>query len=252
MNYNSGTNSIVADIDYWAGSDSVTYPIADKTRNANQALSAIVSKIMRSSGRWQYDDTNYDTLPIATTDLVANQTNFSLATSQIKVARVRIKTPEGHWKILHPIDRHDLPEHELAATGTPNKYDKIGVSLMLYPLQNYSQTAGLEVQFERDADYFETTDTDKEPGFASPFHRLVSLYAALDYTEPNELEARSRKIRARIEQMEAELVEFYSDRDRDETPFMSTEGNREYAVDSYGAPYFGEKNFRGWPYQNGS
>ena len=38
-------------------------------------------------------------------------------------------------------------------------------------------------------------------------------------------------------------------RDRDETPFFSTDGNREYAVDSEGTPFFGEKNFRGWPYR---
>lgn len=248
MQYNSGTNSIVADIDYWAGTDSVTYPIADKTRNANQALSKIVEMIMRAAGRWQYDDTNYDTLPIATTDLIANQTNFSLAISHLKIDRVRIKDKQGKWKILRPVDRRDLDEHELNATGVPDKYDKLGVSLMFYPLQDYSYEGGIEVQFERDADYFTTTDTTKEPGFASTFHRLISLYTALDYTEPNELEARSRKIQKRIDRMEAELVEFYSDRDRDEQPFMQTEGNREYAVDSYGAPWFGEKNFRGYPY----
>lgn len=247
MLYNSGTNSIVADVDYWAGTDDETYPIADKTRNANQALSNIVTKIMRSAGRWQFDDANYDTLPIATTNLVANQTNFSLGTTHIKISRVRIKDKQGKWKILDPIDRHDLPEHELQATGVPNKYDKLGTSLMFYPLQDYDQEGGVEIQFERDADYFETDDTDKAPGFASNFHRLVSLYTALDYTEPNELEARSRKIQNRIDKMEAELVEFFSDRDRDETPHLSTEGNRDYAVDSYGAPPFGEKNFRGWP-----
>lgn len=249
MLYNSGTNSIVADVHYWAGTDAVTYPIADITRNANQALSKVVEMIMRSAGRWQFDDTNYDDLPIATTDLVANQTNFSLAVSHLKVARVRIKDKQGKWKILRPVDRRDLSEDELNATGVPDKYDKLGVSLFFFPLQDYDQSQGVEVQFERDADYFETDDTTKAPGFASTFHRLISLYTALDYTEPNELEARSRKISKRIERMEAELVEFYSDRDRDEQPFMQTEGNREYAVDSYGAPWFGETNFRGWPYR---
>ena len=249
MLYNSGTNSIVADVHYWAGSDSVTYPILDITRNANQALSKVVEMIMRSAGRWQFDDTNYDTLPIATTDLVANQTNFSLDVSHLKVARVRIKDEHGKWRILRPVDRRDLSEEELNATGTPDKYDKLGVSLFFFPLQNYDYPEGVEVQFERDADYFTVDDTTKAPGFASTFHRLISLYTALDYTEPNELEARSRKIQKRIDRMEAELVEFYSDRDRDEQPFMQTEGNREYAVDSYGAPWFGEKNFRGWPYR---
>lgn len=234
MLYNSGTNSIVADIDYWAGTDSVTYPIADKTRNANQALSSVVEKIMRSAGRWQFDDTNYDDLPIATTDLIANQYGTSLATTHVKVARVRVKDTQGKWRILEAIDRRDLTEDQLNETGVPKWYDKLGVSLFFYPLNNYGVEGGVEVQFERDADYFETDDTDKAPGFASPFHRLISLYAALDYTEPNELEARSRKIRARIEKMEAELVEFYSDRDRDDMPHMSTEGNKDYAVGEFG------------------
>jgi len=248
MQYNAGTNSIVADVHYWAGTDAITYPILDITRNANQALSKVVELIMRSAGRWQFDDNNYDDLPLATTDLIANQTNFTLAVSQLKIARVRIKDENGKWRILRPIDRRDLSEHELNATGTPDKYDKLGASLMFYPLQNYYQPEGIEVQFERDADFFEVDDTTKEPGFASTFHRLISLYTALDYTEPNELEARSRKIQKRIEKMEAELEEFYADRDRDEQPFMSTEGNRDYSVDGWGGPFFGEKNFRGFPY----
>jgi len=244
MQYNNGINSIVADIDYWAGTDSVTYPIADKTRNANMALDTVVEKILRSSGRWQFDDTNYTDLPLATTDLIAGQGNYSLGVSQVKIDRVRIKDNEGHWRTLIPTDRKNLTDKQLDATGVPKWYDKMGVSIFLFPCPNYSYDEGIELNFERGADYFTVDDTTKEPGFASTFHRLISLQAALDYTEPNDLESRSKKIRARIQAKEQELLDFYSDRDRDEKPNMTTAGNREFIVDpDYGSRWGGHGQY---------
>lgn len=228
MMYNSGTESIVADVHYWAGTDSVTYPIADITRNANLALETVTTKIMRSAGRWQFDDTNRTDLPIATTDLNSGQDNYSLAVSHLKVARVRIKDLQGKWRTLKATDRRNLSDEQLAEVGVPVWYDKLGVSLFPIPVPNYTSEEGLEVQFERQPSYFTTSDTTKEPGFASNFHRLISLYTALDYTDPNELEKRSAKIRGRIQEMEEQLEEFYADRERDEMPHFSTEGNNEY------------------------
>ena len=65
-------SDILSDIDFLVKSDSITYPIAQKTANVNRALDNVVSAILGADGRWQWDDTNYTDLPIGVTDLVAN------------------------------------------------------------------------------------------------------------------------------------------------------------------------------------
>lgn len=218
MTFNSGTNSIVADVHYWAGTDSATYPIADLTRNANQALSVVSSKILRNDNSWEFQDFNATGLSIGLTDVVSGQADYTPAVTHLKILKVRIKDPQGNWITLTPVSRRQLTDSELNSTGVPSKYDKLGGSIFPYPKPNYDSEDGMEVQFQQEMEYFETTDTTKEPGFASPFHRLVSLYTALDFTEPNDLESRTQKIRGRIQAMELELERFYQDRDYDTPP----------------------------------
>ena len=171
---------------------------------------------MKSDNVWEWDDTNNTDLPIATTSLVASQQDYGIAVGHLKVLKVRIKDQQGNWVSLDPINRRDLTDSQLTATaGDPKRYDKVGNSLFLYPKPSYASSGGLEVQFQRGASYFATTDTTKTPGFATHFHRLVSLYAALDYCETNDFDKRAAKIRANIQTLEAELITHYSSRDLD-------------------------------------
>ena len=108
---------------------------------------------------------------------------------------------------------------------------KLGNFIYLVSKPNYTQANGVEVQFQRGTDYFVVSDTDTNPGFAARFHRLISLYAALDFTETHDKERRSAKIRKRIgrvpdgndpgEGMLKDLVKFYGDRDRDGADSLS-------------------------------
>lgn len=204
---------LYSDARFWCGianTDTTTYPLADFTRNANFALDRVSSLIMK------WDDTNNTDLPIATTSLVASQQDYGIAVGHLKVLKVRIKDQQGNWVSLDPINRRDLTDSQLTATaGDPKRYDKVGNSLFLYPKPSYASSGGLEVQFQRGASYFATTDTTKTPGFATHFHRLVSLYAALDYCETNDFDKRAAKIRANIQTLEAELITHYSSRDLD-------------------------------------
>ena len=213
-------NSLYEDTLYWSGATSTLYPAdPDFTRNANFALDRIDSLILKADGQWQHDDANRSTELIDTSiNLVAGTVKYAILTSWLKIARFRVKDPNGNWITLKPKDRRQLSDTELEETGTPRYYDKLGNFLYLYPIPNYSSTGGGEVQLQRGSDHFVVGDTTKEPGFAPQFHRLVSLYAALDYTEPNDLDARSKVIRNRIEPLEAELMEFYARRDNDEVP----------------------------------
>ncbi len=237
MQFNSETNNldIVSDIDYWAGSDSTSYPIKDKTRNANFALDRVVSLIMKSDQKWSWDDANQGTEPIDTsTNLVAGTRRYAIAVGWLTFLRLRIKDATGNLVTLKPVDRRKLTDAELnEAAGTPRKYAKVGNWIELYPAPNYASTGGLEVQIQRPASYFSYTDTTKTPGFASQFHRLISLWPALDFVDVNTMPQRAAKIEARITAMETELGDFYSTRNMDEKQFLelSREDYGEIAIE---------------------
>jgi hypothetical protein len=145
--------------------------------------------------------------------------------SHLKIRRLRVKDKNGEYKTLKPIDRRDADDDLLNATGEPEFYDKDGMSIVLLPLNDYSATDGMELEFQRGAVYFLTTDTTKQPGFATPYHRLVSLYPAQDWllanaTRQNPLTHRINLVNAYIKELETDLEDHYLNRDTDEAPTL--------------------------------
>lgn len=234
MQFNSETNNLdlYSDARFWCGissSDTTTYPLADFTRNANFALDKVTALIFKSDGKWQWDDTvQTSELLDVNTALVANTQKYAVSVTWLKIGKVRVKDQQGNWITLEPADRRNLTDNQLTATaGNPKQYDILGNWLYLHPKPSYSLSGGLEIQFQRGASYFATTDTTKTPGFATHFHRLISLYAALDYCEVNSLDKRASKIRANIQTMEAELIQHYSSRDADAKVYLKIQ-NEDY------------------------
>ncbi len=199
--------------------DNAQYPIADITRAANRWYDTCVSKILESDGRWQWDDTNYTDLPIATTDLINGQQDYGLDISFIRITRVEILDTSGNARLLHPIDQENVYDQALTeflkTGGMPLYYDKLANSLFLYPAPNYNSANGLKVYFQRNVNYFVAGDTDKTPGFASPFHRILSLGAAYDYMSARNL-PRAAKVLEDIDNLLKSMKSFYSRRDKDE------------------------------------
>lgn len=231
MIYNGETNNqdLYSDTRFLIGvssTDTTTFPLVDFTRSANFALDKVVSVIFRADNRWEFDDSNSTDLPIATASLVANQQDYGIAVTHLKILKVRVKDQQGEWVSLNPINRRDLTDSQLTATaGDPVNYDIIGNSIFVYPKPSYSSTGGLELQYQRGGSYFITTDTTKTPGFASQFHRLISLYAALDYCETNTMSQRVTIIQNKITLLENELVVFYSSRDMDSKISLRPQAN---------------------------
>lgn len=212
---------IVQEIDFLVNTDSVKFPIEDKTRIINRWYERTVGKILETDGRWQWDDTNYTDLPIATTDLVSGQQDYSFAVSHLRVTRMEVKDTAGNWRWLSPLDQNDYRRKSITEfgekEGVPQWYDKLANSVFLYPQPNYSQNLGLKVYFQRDAQLFTTTDTTKEPGFASIFHRILALGPALEYASSNGLNTNKIKVlRDEIAQLELDIKEFYSKKSKDE------------------------------------
>lgn len=236
MQFNShATNlDIVSDVLFWTGTTVDDYPLVDITRNANFALDRVVSLIQKADNKWEWEDSNNSDLPIATTSLVADQSDYSLAVTHLKIHKLRIKDPNGNLISLEPKNRKDMTDSELTeSAGTPRTYDKMGNSVFLFPKPSYASTGGLEIQFQRGANYFASTDTTKVPGFATQFHRLVPLYAARDYCSKSGLDSRVAVIDKEITKLESELVEFYSARNFDEKQFLSLR-KEDFGEDSVG------------------
>lgn len=233
MIYNSEANGLdlYSDARFLCGidetADTTSYPIKAFTRNANLALDRIQSLIFKADG-WTSDDTNQTgELLDVSNNLVSGTQKTACSVTWLTIEKVRIKDQNGNWITLPELPRKQQTDGQLtAASGTPSSYFRLGNYLYFDKAPNYSSTGGMEVQFQRGASYFAYTDTTKAPGFATPFHRLVSLWGALDWCDLNS-PTRSSAIRARIGSppdlmnaepgsgMEKELVDYYSRRDGD-------------------------------------
>lgn len=231
----------------WAGTNSEDYTIDEFTRNANFALDRVTSIILESDTTWKWRDDNLSSELIDTsTTLVANTEKYPILLPWLKIRRVRVKEPNGQLSTLRPKQRNDLNDSQLRGLGTPTRYFLLGGFLYLNSIPNYGFANGIEVQYQTGADKFIPTDTTKEPGFDSTYHRLISFHAALDYVDQNSIPNRGNTIRDRIgnppntdegvkgKGMEGALANAYSDRENDAQPHIRLH-RTDYGAQSLGS-----------------
>lgn len=236
---------IVTKIYDYTKTNSSSYPADNLIIDINQAYNRIVSLIMQADGRWQWDDDNRSDLPIATTTVTANQQDYSIAVSHLKLLRAEIKRNGATvWDKLVPIDEADEPlSLDNVNTGVPSYYDKIGNSVFLYPIPNYTQSASLKLYFQRGPDEYTgaqiwssylvgdsaatkaayTLNGTKPPGFNSLYHDLIPLWVAYDYAISNGLSTASGFLNE-ILRKEEQLKRDYGKRDKDDRPIMTMKG----------------------------
>ena len=207
--------NLKADINFLCGSTSGTYPDADKIRNVNIAYNDVARLIWESAGGWQFDDSNATTLPIAKTTMVHAQQDYSLPTDAQRLEEVVVKDSAGNWVKLKPFDIHNTtiaPEEYMETAGLPLYYDCIGRSIMLYPKPSSGYctlASGLGIYVNRNVTEFATTASTETPGFANPFHRILSYAAAMDF----EQDGNKRQLLAiQKDRLEKGMVKFYSKR----------------------------------------
>jgi hypothetical protein len=229
------SDSIIADIDFLLFGDSsvfnTDYSLADRTRNVNISWDEAVAELYKADPNFSWDDTTNTDFPIATQDLVATQDHYTLLDSALVIHRVRIKNREGRYKTLTPALRRELSDSELEATGTPEKYYKLGSAIFPTPIPDYGATAGVEVEFQRGANHFTTSDTTKEPGFNPQFHQFLSVGAALRYALANGMDKKASHLSAIKEQIRTAIREHYQSRSPDERPKIRL---RKRSINSYG------------------
>ncbi len=224
-------DTLKKDVDFLAGSTSATYAATDKIRNMNVAYNDVARLIWESADGWQYDDSNNTTLPIAKSSLVHNQQDYSLPTSAQRIQRVQVQDIDGNWTKLQQKDIHDMilaTEEEQKTPGLPIYYDIMGRSILLYPIPVSSAVtlvSGLQVFVDRDVTQFPVTASSTQPGFATSFHRILSLAAAIDFLEDDSKRQFLAQQKARLEQG---LVRFYSKRNVERKNAIQPNGKKRW------------------------
>jgi hypothetical protein len=193
-----------------------SYALVDITRNINSAYLDTIARIWHAAAGWQFDDSNQSTLPVAYTTLVHNQQDYELPSTAQRVARVELRDTGGNYQLLKQIDIHDINYEAMSefmnGSGTPLYYDLVGRSIMLYPTPTSAyctMTSGLAVYVDREPTLFTTASTTAEPGFASPFHKILSYAAAIDFVSDKATQDRLVAMKARLENA---MTSFYGKR----------------------------------------
>lgn len=202
--------------------------LATFTRLINRAYDKTQLEILKVDGRQQFHDRGLTNLPIDTADLVANQADYQLSITHLKMLGVEVKDTNGDWYALSPIDQQDIRRKGHAYTefmetaGRPMYYDLIGGSVYLFPKPAADQVAtgtasqSLKVFYQDEVDYFTVDDTTKTPGIPTPLHYVIPLFACQQYAKSNQMAEKARELDAEIQIAKEEIRQFFSKRNVDD------------------------------------
>ena len=176
--------------------NSTSYPDAILLRRTNQAYEQVVSWILQADGMWQWDDDNFTTNPVGTVTLISGQHEYTFTDKFLDILEIDILDLGGVFKRIEPFDAAEVgmsfEEYFGVDTGEPPNgfpeyYDKVGNSIYLDKnptATNVTLAAGMKVKFKRTADIYiseQVTTGTKVPGFASPYHYILSYMMAIPY-----------------------------------------------------------------------
>ena len=157
----------------------------------NQSLDETSLDIMEVDRNWRWDDYNHGDLPISTTNLYDGQADYLTDTAFLKILKVEVLDENGNTRVLSDIKEVESrqPFEELfEQDSTPQYYDMLGSSMVLYPAPDYDKDDALIVHYQRTFEHFTTADTTQSPGCPSIFHPLISLRACYKYAFANQME----------------------------------------------------------------
>ena len=193
-------NGIIQAFEFWARlpDGEVTGTLLKQiTARVNAAFDNLMPLLLSYDDNIRWDDTTHSDRPIGTVDIVSGQNDYTITEDDnsldiLNIARVRILSSSSDTSYSELTRLRVDDERALRAmspnsdeTGIPTHFLERGNTIFLYPEPNYSATDGIQLFFEREQNYFSSTDTTKEPGIPKPFHELLALYPAYDYVSVN-------------------------------------------------------------------
>lgn len=216
MVYNDTSNStgICQEIDTICGSNTVSYPLADKNRRLNAALDDYVLLAVKEASGWSVEDSGETDLPIATRNLTSGQADYEFPTESLVTEKLEILLSDGvTWKELTPAEQLD-PN---AGSGIPTEYKKVGNSFILSPTPNYTVSSGIKNHYRRAFNYSTlsgSTFSPTSPGIPSVFHMWLARKAALPYLIENKIDTKN-DIAALIQEGNDFIISYFGRRPKD-------------------------------------
>lgn len=201
-----------------------TTRLAQFTGEINSTLDHVFHIIFQTGGTWQFDDSNHTDYPIISTNIVANQRDYSFTTDAngnliLDIYKVFVADSTGLFSEVTPVDvQSGAPSNytdNLNTTGIPNTYDKTGNGIFLDPPPNYSYSGGLKVYINREGSYFATSDTTKKAGFAGLYHDYLALRPSYFYCLRNKMFDLAERYKREMTEVENAIADYYKARERD-------------------------------------
>lgn len=217
----SGKQGLIQDVTFLLGLGLTAYTIEDRTRNMNSRFSMLWHTIFESYGGWKYiDDNTSDTstgVPYADQTINSGTSLYQLPSAALAINGIQVKSSAGVFQTpLSPLTEEQFlqmgGEAAFPSTGTPWAYLLQGDILRLLPTPNYTLASAIRVFFDQGISTFATSDTTKVPGFASPFHRALSVGCALDYAMARGMQDKKVWLEALWNDYEKRIADFYSKR----------------------------------------
>lgn len=208
-------------------SDATTYSNTKMLVDLNTWYERTVMTILRSRDDIEFDDANYNNFPIFTSDLVANQQDYSLPATCLKIQRLEIAYDGTTYYKAEPIDIGMISKgtsptqiSQWANTNRPY-YDLRYGSFFLYPipLASTSNRSGLKIWIARSINEFTASDLSTgtvSPGFDQPFHQILAYGAAFNRAMAKNLSNVS-VLKNTLDELMAEISTFYGQKDEDMT-----------------------------------
>lgn len=232
MVFSDTTNNlgIVQQARSFARVDEGQWPTYKIVNSCNNWLDKVTGYAIGADRRFQWDDTNHTKLPIGTTNLVANQSDYSFLTDEqanriLNLTRIEVQDSNGTWRVLSPRDMTDdmeAQDEQLRTAGLPIEYDKIADNIIrILPKPSASVTAGLKFYFQRTPSYFAATDTTKEPGVSQLLHRGFVIAAAYDVALTLGLN-NLQPLSVELQKEEQKMMKAFETRNTDEDVFFSS------------------------------
>lgn len=237
MQYQSEANGqdIIADITFLLGANlAANFKINDRTRSVNEWQNIVWTWIFESYGGWQFMDdassgvtgnvtSGTNDVPYADQTITSGTPLLALPTGTLTVVGVQMKSVSGGtFSPLQPLTYEEFLDRggdgAFPSTGVPSFYMLQGDILRLLPSPNFTLSAALRVVFDQAMVNFAVTDTTKVPGFASIFHRILSIGPSLDYAMVRGTPALVNQLTALKNDYQQRIKSFYSKRYKDRFP----------------------------------
>ena len=182
-------SALKAETRFFCGATSATYLNIDLMRNVNQEYHRVATLIWDSDSTWNYDDSNNTDSNKATRTIANLSASYLVPTTAIRIEGVEIKDNGGNWTKLKPITYHELPtspESYFTGSGLPIQYMLEGNEIRLFPPPGtgyVTMSSGMAVRLSRAVTELGVDAVSTTPGFATPYHRMLSFAAAIDFMQ---------------------------------------------------------------------